>query len=38
MIGIVDFQAGNISSVQNALTRLDANFFISDQIESLEKA
>ena len=35
MIGIIDYEAGNIASVTNALTRLDANYVISNDIEQL---
>lgn len=38
MIGIIKYQAGNIASVSNALKRLNTDYFISDQIEELEKA
>ncbi|MFO7846926.1 MAG: imidazole glycerol phosphate synthase subunit HisH [Balneolaceae bacterium] len=38
MIGIIKYQAGNIASVSNALDRLDADYFISDDIEKLETA
>lgn len=38
MIGIIKYQAGNIASVSNALERLNTDYFISDQIEELEKA
>lgn len=38
MIGIIKYQAGNLTSVSNALDRLNADYFISDQIGELEKA
>lgn len=38
MIGIIKYQAGNLTSVSNALKRLDADYFISDEPEELEKA
>lgn len=38
MIGIIKYQAGNLTSVSNALDRLNADYFISDQIDELEKA
>lgn len=38
MIGIIKYQAGNLASVSNALERLGADYFISDDIEELEKA
>lgn len=38
MIGIIKYQAGNLTSVSNALDRLQADYFISDQIDELEKA
>ena len=38
MIGIIKYQAGNLASVQNALDRLGANYFASDDPSELEKA
>ncbi len=38
MIGIIKYQAGNLASVSNALERLGADYFISDDVEELEKA
>jgi len=38
MIGILDYGAGNIKSVQNALDRLGVEYFVSGNIEELEKA
>ena len=38
MIGIVKYKAGNLASVSNALERLGATFFISDDPDELEKA
>jgi glutamine amidotransferase len=38
MIGIVKYQAGNLASVQNALDRLGADYFASDDPAELEKA
>jgi len=38
MIGIIKYKAGNLASVSNALDRLGAEYFISDQAEVLEKA
>lgn len=38
MIGIIRYRAGNLTSVSNALQRLNADFFISDDISELEKA
>lgn len=38
MIGIIKYQAGNLTSVSNALKRLEADYFISDEPEELEKA
>lgn len=38
MIGIIKYQAGNLASVANALDRLGAEYFISDDLEELEKA
>ncbi|CAN5351779.1 imidazole glycerol phosphate synthase subunit HisH [soil metagenome] len=38
MIGIIKYQAGNLTSVSNALKRLEADHFISDDPDDLEKA
>lgn len=38
MIGIVKYKAGNLASVSNALERLGATYFISDDPDELEKA
>lgn len=38
MIGIIKYRAGNLTSVSNALQRLNADFFISDDPEELGKA
>lgn len=38
MIGIIKYQAGNLTSVSNALKRLGAGHFVSDQPDELEKA
>lgn len=38
MIGIIKYQAGNLASVSNALDRLGAAYFISDDPAELEKA
>lgn len=38
MIGIIKYKAGNLASVTNALERLGAQFFISDDPGELEKA
>lgn len=38
MIGIIRYRAGNLTSVSNALQRLNADFFISDDFSELEKA
>ncbi|MEX2435593.1 MAG: imidazole glycerol phosphate synthase subunit HisH [Balneolaceae bacterium] len=38
MIGIIKYQAGNLASVSNALDRLGAEYFISDDPQKLEKA
>jgi len=37
MIGIIKYQAGNLASVANALERLGADYFISDDSDELEK-
>jgi imidazole glycerol-phosphate synthase subunit HisH len=38
MIGIIKYQAGNLASVANALERLNADYFISDDPEQLNRA
>lgn len=38
MIGIIRYRAGNLTSVSNALQRLNADFFISDEFSELEVA
>ena len=38
MIGIVDYYAGNLRSVESALRRIGADFFVSDRPEELLKA
>lgn len=38
MIGIIKYQAGNLASVSNALERLGADYFITDDHSELEKA
>ncbi len=38
MIGIIKYQAGNLTSVSNALKRLETDYFISDEPDELEKA
>lgn len=38
MIGIIKYQAGNLASVSNALDRLNAEYFISDNPGELDKA
>ena len=38
MIGIIKYQAGNLTSVSNALKRLEADHFTSDDPDELEKA
>lgn len=38
MIGIIDYGAGNIRSVGNALERLGAKYFVSNAIDELKKA
>lgn len=38
MIGIIKYQAGNLASVSNALSRLGADYFVSDNTVELEKA
>jgi len=38
MIGIIKYQAGNLASVANALERLGATYFISDDADDLEEA
>jgi glutamine amidotransferase len=37
MIGIIDYEAGNIASVTNALNRLSVNFIVTNQIKKLEQ-
>ena len=36
-IGIIDFEAGNFFSLENALNYLKINYVISDNIKILEK-
>ena len=38
MIGIIKYRAGNLASVSNALNRLGADYFISDDLEQLDTA
>ncbi|MCX6132678.1 MAG: imidazole glycerol phosphate synthase subunit HisH [Ignavibacteriales bacterium] len=38
MIGIVDYGAGNIRSLGNALERLDKQFFVSRNVQELQRA
>lgn len=38
MIGIIKYRAGNLASVSNALERLGADYFISDDPGELDKA
>jgi len=38
MIGIIDYDAGNVRSVGNALERLQTPFFVSKKISDLNKA
>ncbi len=38
MIGIIDYKAGNIGSVKNALDRLKVKYFLSNDSKKLEKA
>lgn len=38
MIGIIKYQAGNLASVANALERLNADYFISDDPARLDSA
>lgn len=38
MIGIIDYKAGNIASVRNALNRLDVDSFVSSDSDQLSKA
>ena len=38
MIGIIDYGAGNIRSVTNALERIGINFFVSDNLTKLQTA
>ncbi len=37
MIGVVDYEAGNIASVSNALTRIGAQFIVSSESEKLAR-
>ncbi len=37
-VGVVDYKAGNLKSVETALRHIGANFFISDRVEELSKA
>jgi imidazole glycerol phosphate synthase glutamine amidotransferase subunit len=38
MIGIIDYGAGNVRSVGNALEQLQAPFFVSKKVSDLDKA
>ncbi|MEX0686917.1 MAG: imidazole glycerol phosphate synthase subunit HisH [Balneolales bacterium] len=38
MIAIIDYKAGNLASVSNALSRLDAKFQVTNDRDKLEKA
>lgn len=38
MIGIIKYKAGNLASVTNALDRLSADYFVSDEPEEIDKA
>ncbi|MCC5940828.1 MAG: imidazole glycerol phosphate synthase subunit HisH [Balneolaceae bacterium] len=38
MIGIIKYKAGNLASVENALARLGAEYFVSNNSEELDKA
>lgn len=38
MIAIINYEAGNLASVSNALKRLDEDFIITDQTDELNKA
>jgi glutamine amidotransferase len=38
MVGVVDYQAGNLKSVETALRFLDAHFFVTRHPEEIEKA
>lgn len=38
MIAIIDYKAGNLASVANAFTRLDADFIITSDLVDLNKA
>jgi len=38
LIGIIKYQAGNLASVANALERLNADYFISDNPKELDRA
>lgn len=37
MIGIIDYEAGNIASVTNALNRLNVDFIVTNNIDRLEQ-
>lgn len=37
-IALIEYKAGNLASVSNALKRIDANFFISNEISALKQA
>lgn len=37
MIGIIDYEAGNIASVRNALSRLSVDFTVTNDIKKLEQ-
>ena len=38
MIAIIDYQSGNLASVTNALKKIDAKFFISQNSKEIEQA
>lgn len=38
MIAIINYEAGNLASVSNALTRLDEEFIVSNKPEELQKS
>lgn len=38
MIAIINYEAGNLASVSNALTRLDEKFIVSNKPEELQKS
>lgn len=38
MIAIINYEAGNLASVSNALKRLDEDYIITDKIDELNKA